>query len=241
MAARLDFCNLLSYMIQSSKGRRNMEKLNPTHYPASRATVVVMNHINYKLGGPNRLYDRLDVTTANKEVIPGLGNKYYLKFSIEDALNKKEAIKCTAEVLYYTNKQIAPNVTYSLQPEPQNYTAAKDNEFYSRIRGRSEPLIAEDIPDSFGNIAPDMEPIWHLALASCAFVKLQNATEETLYSAVVIKKVTEVKRDDAALEFHYDVLIHQMVTQEMEPWSIESVWDPIEGLRIKKSTPHDKD
>ncbi|XP_077146787.1 latexin-like [Ranitomeya variabilis] len=216
-----------------SQGRPIMEKLNPSHYPTSRAVGVVMSHINYKLGGPNRLYDPQNEKTASREAIPGLGNKYYLKFSIQDALNKEEAIKCTAEVLYYTNKQTAPDVTYRLQPEPPNYTAAKDNAFYSRIRSRSEPLVAVDIPDKFGNIAPDMEPIWHLALASCSFVKWQNSTEETLYSMVVINKVTEVKRDDAALEFHYEVLIHQMVTQEMKPWLIESVWDPTEGLRIK--------
>ncbi|XP_069583535.1 latexin-like [Ranitomeya imitator] len=224
----------MHWVLCGNQGRRIMEKLNPSHYPTSRAVGVVMSHINYKLGGPNRLYDPQNVKTASREAIPGLGNKYYLKFSIQDALNKEGAIKCTAEVLYYTNKQTAPDVTYRLQPEPPNYTAAKDNTFYSRIRSHSEPLVAVDIPDSFGNIEPDMEPIRHLALASCAFVKWQNSTEETLYSMVVINKVTEVKRDDAALEFHYEVLIHQMVTQEMEPWLIESVWDPTEGLRIKK-------
>ncbi|XP_073530896.1 latexin [Phyllobates terribilis] len=213
--------------------RRIMETLNPSYYQASRARGVAMSYINYKMGGPNRCYESKNVTKASKETIPGLGNKYYLKFSIQDVLNEQKAIQCTAEVLYYTNNETAPNVTYTLEHEPHNYTAAKDHEFYSRIRSSSEPLVAKDIPDRFGNVAPDMEPIWYLAVVSCNFVKWQNSTEETLYSASVIKKVTEVKRDDAALEFHYNVLIHQMVTQEMEPWLIESVWDPTEGLRIK--------
>ncbi|KAM4042497.1 latexin [Anomaloglossus baeobatrachus] len=210
-----------------------METINPSFYPASRATGVAISYINCRLGGPHRVFEQEKVTKACKENIAGVGNKYYLEFSIKDALNKQEAIKCTAEVLYPTNQQTAPTVTYTLQTEPHNCTAAEDTAFYSKIRSRSEPLEAEDIPDSFGYIAPDMEPVWHLSLASADFVKWQNSTEETFYRAVVIKKVMQVKRDDDALEFQYNMLIHQMVTQEMEPWSIQCLWDPTEGLRIK--------
>ncbi|XP_075717665.1 latexin [Rhinoderma darwinii] len=217
-----------------TQARRIMETINPSFYPASRAAAVAENYINYKLGGPNRLYEQQKVTSASKQSIVGVGNKYYLEFVVKDALNEQPAMNCTAEVLYYTDKQQnAPNVTYTLQAEPQNYTAAKDKEFYKRIKTRCEPLVAEDIPDKFGNIAPDMEPILHLALAACGFVKWQNSTEETFYRMAVINSVKQLIRDDAALEFHYRMLIHEMVSQEMVPWLIEILWDPSEGLRVK--------
>ncbi|XP_044144677.1 latexin [Bufo gargarizans] len=211
-----------------------MEVLKPSEYPASRAAAVAVNCINYSLGGPHRLFEQQDVTSAYKESIEGEGNKYYLEFAIKDALNEEPPINCMVEVLYYTNKQqTAPNVTYTLQAEPKNYTEAKDKEFYNRMKSRSETLFAEDIPDKYGNVAPDMEPILHLALAACDFVKWQNSTEQTFYRMAVIKSVKQVKRDDAALEFQYNMLIHEMVSQNIEPWLIETVWDPSEGLRVK--------
>lgn len=211
-----------------------METLNPSFYPTSRAAAVAENYINYKLGGPSRLFEEQQVTSASKESIKGVGNKYHLKFAIKDALNEQPPINCSAEVLYHTNnQQMAPNVTYTLQPEPQNYTAAKDKEFYTKIKSRSEPLVAEDIPDKFGNISPDMEPIRNLALAACGFVKWQSSTEETFYRMAVIKSVKQVISDKAALQFHYNMLIHEMVSQEMVPWLIEVEWDPTEGLRVK--------
>lgn len=210
-----------------------METINPSFYPTSRAAAVAENCINYKLGGPSRLFEQQQVTSASKESVAGEGNKYYLKFAIKDVLNEQPPISCSAEVLYYTNnQQTAPNVTYTLQTEPTNYTAAKDKEFYNKMKSRSEPLVAKDIPDNFGNIPPDMEPIRNLALAACGFVKWQNSTEETFYRMAVIKSVKQVIRGDSALEFHYNMLIHEMVSQEMVPWLIEAKWDPSEGLRV---------
>ncbi|XP_056421015.1 latexin [Hyla sarda] len=210
-----------------------METINPSHYPASRAAGVAGDYINYKLGGPHRLYEQQQVTSASKERIEGVGNKYRLEFAIKDSLNEHPQIKCTAEVLYYTNnQQSAPNVTYKLEGEPQNYTAQKDKEFYNKMKSRSEPLTGEDIPDKFGNIAPDMEPILHLAQAASGFVKWQNSAEETFYRMAIIKSVKQVISDNAALELHYIMLIHDMVSQEIIPWSMEVLWDLSEGLRV---------
>ncbi|XP_073482201.1 latexin [Aquarana catesbeiana] len=209
-----------------------MEPINPSHYPASRAAAVVQHYINYKMGTPHRLYERQQVTSASKESIAGMGNKYHLTFSIKDTVNKQPEIMCTAEVLYYSDKNCPPDVKFTLQTKPENYTATQDQEFYTKMKNNKEPLVAENIPDKFGNVAPDMEPVWNLGIAAAGFVKWKNSTEETLFAMTVIDKVEQQIKDDA-LKLLYNLQIHEMVTQEMISWQIEVTWNPSEGLKIK--------
>ncbi|KAE8604088.1 hypothetical protein XENTR_v10014569 [Xenopus tropicalis] len=192
-----------------------MESINPSHYPATRAATVAQDYMNYTLGGPYRLFALNTVSQAGRERIAGVGNKYSLTFSIEDSLNDKHIINCTSEVLYYLSEQhTAPSVTFTLQGELQGNTMDKDKEFYNKIRSLTQPLMAQDIPDKFGNVPAELEPVWHLALAACGYVKWQNSTENTFYRMAVIKSVKQQKREeDSALEFHYDMLIHEMVSQ----------------------------
>ncbi|XP_077344206.1 latexin [Lithobates pipiens] len=210
-----------------------MEPINPSHYPATRAAAVVEHYINYKMGTPHRLYERQQVTSASKESIAGVGNKYHLTFSIKDTINKQPEIICTAEVLYCSDKTSPPDVKFTLQPNPENYTATKDQEFYTKMKNNKKPLVAENIPDKFGNVASDMEPIWNLAIAAAGFVKWKYSTEETLFAMTVIDKVEQQMRDDA-LELLYNLQIHEMVTQEMISWQIEVTWNPSKGVKIKK-------
>ncbi|KAG9494159.1 hypothetical protein GDO78_001807 [Eleutherodactylus coqui] len=122
-----------------------METVTLPHFSAFRAAGVVLDYINYILGGPNRYFGREEVISCNRQSLPGEGTKYYLVLTIRDGLNEQPILNCTATVLYYTSKK-APDVTYTLQPEPQNYTAEKDKEFYTKMKSRSEPLVAENIP-----------------------------------------------------------------------------------------------
>ncbi|KAM5164619.1 latexin [Mantella aurantiaca] len=209
-----------------------MEPINPSHYPASRAASVAVDYINYKMGTPNRLFQRQQVTSASKESIAGVGNKYHLTLTIKDSVNEKPEITCTTEVLYYSDKNSPADVKFTLQTKPKNYTAPKDQEFYTTMMNNKEPLVAVDIPDKFGNVEPHMEPVWHLGIAAAGYVKWKNATEDTLFAMTVIKKVEQLMTDATALELHYDLLIHEMVTQEMIPWRIEIKWTPSEGLKI---------
>ncbi|PIO23789.1 hypothetical protein AB205_0221200, partial [Aquarana catesbeiana] len=100
-------------------------------------------------------------------------------------------IMCTAEVLYYSDKNCPPDVKFTLQTKPENYTATQDQEFYTKMKNNKEPLVAENIPDKFGNVAPDMEPVWNLGIAAAGFVKWKNSTEETLFAMTVIDKVEQ--------------------------------------------------
>ncbi|KAM4772193.1 latexin [Rhinophrynus dorsalis] len=210
-----------------------MEALNQSYAPVSRAATVAENCINYNLGTPHRLFNLQEVTEASREHTKN-GNKYYLAFSIKDLLNDKPTVNCNAEVLYYNADQpIPPNVTFKLQTELQNYTEDKDNAFYNRMRSLEPLLDAQDIPDKFGNVAPEMEPVLNLALAACGYVKWQNSTEDTFHKMAVIKSVKQLKREDTALEFHFVMLIHDMVSQEIIPWQIDILWDPENGLKIE--------
>ncbi|XP_053566069.1 latexin isoform X2 [Bombina bombina] len=191
-----------------------MEVLNPSYYPARRAAAVAEEYINYKMGRPHRLFGMQDVTSASRE---------------------GETVNCTAEILYHLQGQnTAPNVSFTLQKELKNDTEGRDKTFYERLRKLEEPLVAQEIPDKFGNVAPEMEPVHHLALVAAAYVKWQNSTENTFFRMAVIKSVKQVKREDAFLEFHLVMLIHEMVTQEMIPWEINILWNPTEGLKIVK-------
>ncbi|XP_068137018.1 latexin isoform X2 [Hyperolius riggenbachi] len=168
-------------------------------------------------------------------VIPGVGNKYHLSFLVKDYLNEspqQPEMECNATVTYHADKKTPPDVTYTLKPEPQNCTASKDQEFYQRMLKAKQPLEEEDIPDTFGNVAPDMEPVWHLGVAATSFVKWKYSTEETLFSMTVIQSVKQLMREDK-LELHYHMLIHDMVSEEMIPWLIEMTWSPSEGVKIK--------
>ncbi|XP_072264131.1 latexin [Pyxicephalus adspersus] len=209
-----------------------METIPPSNFPATRAAGVAVDCMNYKMGTPNRLFQRQQVTSARKEIIAGVGNKYHLAFSIKDSINEQPEIPCTVEVLYYSDKNNTPDVKYNLKTTPENYTAAKDQDFYSRMMNNKKPLIAEDIPDKFGAVTPEMEPVWNLAIAAAGLAKWKNATEETLFAMTIIKKVEQLITSNA-LELNYDLLIHDMVSQEVIPWRIEVKWDPSGGLKVK--------
>lgn len=50
-------------------------------------------------------------------------------------------------------------------------------------------------PDSFGNVAPEMKPVRHLAWVACGYIIWQNSTENTWYKMVKIQTVKQVVSD----------------------------------------------
>ncbi|KFZ51669.1 Latexin, partial [Podiceps cristatus] len=164
--------------------------------------------------------------------INDVGHKYYLELVLEDVLDKDSTVICTAEVLYHLgNKNIAPSVKFTIEGELKN-TAEADNIFYNRIRSLEEELVAENIPDSHGNVSPEMEPIRLLAWVASGYVIWQNSTENTKFQLAQIKHVKQVKRSDEYLEFDYLVLLHEMVSQEIIPWQMTVLWHPQHGVQV---------
>ncbi|XP_037764029.1 latexin isoform X3 [Chelonia mydas] len=191
-------------------------EIPPTHYPATRAAAVAVNYINYQHGSPSKIFMVQKVTKASRE---------------------DNAINCTAEILYLLgNQRTAPQVHFTVEGELGKNTNEADNKFYNRIKSLQEPLVAQNIPDSYGNMSPEMEPISHLARVACGYIIWQNSTENTLYNLVHIRDVRQVKRNDDYLEFDYTVLLHDIVSQEIIPWQMQVLWHPQHGVKVIKNS-----
>uniref|UniRef100_A0A8D2P6X5 Latexin n=1 Tax=Zosterops lateralis melanops TaxID=1220523 RepID=A0A8D2P6X5_ZOSLA len=147
--------------------------------------------------------------------IDDVGHKYYLELELEleDVLDKDRTVSCTAEVLYpLGSKGSAPAVQVTVQGELRS-TEEADQEFYNRIRSLEKELEAENIPDSHGNVPPELEPIHRLAWVASGFLIWQNSTENTQFHLAQVKRVKQVKRSDEDLQFDYVLLLHEMVSQ----------------------------
>ncbi|NWW72487.1 LXN protein, partial [Climacteris rufus] len=166
--------------------------------------------------------------------IDDVGHKYYLELELEDVLDKGRTVNCTAEVLYHLGTQnCAPDVQFSVEGELRS-TEEADKEFYNRIRSLEKELVAENIPDSQGNIPPELEPIHLLAWVASGYVIWQNSTENTKFHLAQIKHVKQVRRSDEDLQFDFVVLLHEMVSQELLPWEVTALWHPQKGLRVSR-------
>ncbi|NWH68931.1 LXN protein, partial [Geococcyx californianus] len=124
--------------------------------------------------------------------IDDVGHKYYLELVLEDLLDKDNTVNCTAEVLYHLgNKNLAPDVQFTIDGELKN-TDEADKIFYNRLKSLEKELVAENIPDSHGNVSPELEPIHLLAWAASGYVIRQNSTENTTFHLAQIKHVKQV-------------------------------------------------
>uniref|UniRef100_A0A7M4EKX2 Latexin n=1 Tax=Crocodylus porosus TaxID=8502 RepID=A0A7M4EKX2_CROPO len=200
-------------------------ELEPSHYPAQRAAGVARACISYRRGECTDIRD-----------IPGTGHKYHLEFTLKDTV-QEVSFNCTAEVLYHLGSQhSAPEVHFTVEGELGKNPDDADNKFYSRIKSLKEPLVAQNIPDSFGIVPPEMEPIRHLAFSACDYIIWQNSTENTWYNLAQIQDVRQVKRNDDYLEFDYTVLLHDFVSQEIIPWQMQVLWHPQHGVKVTQNS-----
>ncbi|POI32013.1 hypothetical protein CIB84_004237, partial [Bambusicola thoracicus] len=169
-----------------------MAELPPTHGPASRAAALATAYISHRHGSPGHSWVLRNVRRARREDIDEMGHKYHLEFVLEDIFEKDSTVNCTAEVLYHLgNKKSAPDVQFTIEGELKN-TDEADNAFYNRIQSLKKELEAENIPDSHGNVSPEMQPIRALAWAAAGYVIWQNSTENTKYQLAQIKHVKQV-------------------------------------------------
>ncbi|NXY70574.1 LXN protein, partial [Glareola pratincola] len=207
-----------------------------SHSLASRAAALATGYLCYRRGSPGRGLALRSLRRARRQDINDVGHKYYLELELEDVLDKDSTVNCTAEVLYHLgNKNIAPDVQFTLEGELKN-TDEADNIFYNRIKSPEKELVAENIPDSHGNVPPEMEPIRLLAWVASGYVIWQNSTENTKFQLAQIKHVKQVKRSDEYLEFDYMILLHDMVSQEIIPWKMTVLWHPQHGVQVTQDS-----
>ncbi|XP_053930615.1 latexin isoform X2 [Cuculus canorus] len=208
----------------------------PVGGPAGRAAALAAACARYRRGGPGRALGLRGVRGARSPDIGDVGLKYHLELVLEDILDNDSTVNCTAEVLYHPgNKNLPPDVQLTIDGELKN-TDEADNIFYNRIKSLEKELVAENIPDSHGNMSPEMEPIHLLAWAASGYVIWQNSTENTNFQLAQIKHVKQVKRDDEYLEFDYMILLHEMVSQEIIPWQMTVLWHPQHGVQVTQDS-----
>ncbi|NWI92574.1 OCX32 protein, partial [Pitta sordida] len=165
--------------------------------------------------------------------IPDSGHKFYLQFSTEDFRTGEDAGNCLATVLY-PRKKSPPVVTIQCSHIPeQKEMQEEDNRLYQRLRHQTKPITGNNIPDSYGNIEPALEPLWALAVAGSSSIMWEKSTESLAYSLAQVKSVQQWLRKDDLVEFDFTVLLHETPTQEIIPCHLRLTWLPPHPLRVK--------
>ncbi|XP_065700511.1 latexin isoform X1 [Patagioenas fasciata] len=204
-----------------------------------RAAVAAAGLIRYRRGGPGRGLVLRDVRRGRGPDIGDAGRKYHLEFVLEDLNDKDSTVNCTAEVLYHLgNRNTPPDVQFMIEGELESSDEA-DQQFYNQIKSLEKELVAENIPDSHGNVPPALVPVRLLAWAAAGYVIWQNSTEDTELHLAQIKHVKQVKRSDEQLEFDYVILLHDVVSQDIIPWRITVLWHPQRGVQVTRAVNQD--
>ncbi|KFP32392.1 Ovocalyxin-32, partial [Colius striatus] len=165
--------------------------------------------------------------------IPDSGNKYYLHFTTEDYKSGESAGSCLATVLYPKAKSPPAVNIKCTRTQDQKQIQEADNRLYQKIRHQTKPIIGSNIPDSYGNIQPALEPVWALAVAGSSYIMWEKSTEHLGYFMAQVKAVKQWLRKDDFVEFDYTVLLHEVPTQEIISCHMRLTWLPAHPLKVK--------
>ncbi|XP_010143356.1 PREDICTED: ovocalyxin-32-like, partial [Buceros rhinoceros silvestris] len=147
--------------------------------------------------------------------IPGSGHKYYLQFTTEDYQSGEDAGSCLATVQYLKTKA-PPLVTIKCShAKDQKQIQEEDKRLYEKLKHQTKPITGTDIPDSYGHIAPALEPAWALAVAGSSYIMWEKSTENVGYFLAQVKSAKQLIRKDDLIEFDYTVLLHELPTQRL--------------------------
>ncbi|XP_010583302.1 PREDICTED: retinoic acid receptor responder protein 1 [Haliaeetus leucocephalus] len=222
-------------------------ELNPSSRLAAGAARVALHYLNFQTASPGELQALGQVRKATVKSIPDSGHKYYVQFTTEDyrsgvslwssasllTLCQENAGSCLATVLYRKTKS-PPLVNIKCMPtKDQKQIQEEDNRLYQKIRHQTKPIIGNNIPDSYGNIEPALEPVWALAVAGSSYIMWEKSTENLGYFMAQVKSVKQWIRKDDFIEFDYTVLLHEIPTQEIISCHMRLTWLPGHPLKVK--------
>lgn len=207
-------------------------ELNPNHYPAQRAAKVVQHYLNTRYGSPYRVFELQRVHSGNAEGVANSGRKYQLEISVQDMISNATE-KVSAEVLFARGEQQhSAQVQASSEELLKINTKTQEEAFYQQCKTNQSPLSAQNLPDSYGHIEPDMKPLWQLGIVASSFVMLQESSEDTLYNMAQVANITQLPTKNDQLKFDCHVLLHEMVSQEIPHWKLLFTWSPAEGVKV---------
>ncbi|XP_053315333.1 retinoic acid receptor responder protein 1 [Spea bombifrons] len=199
----------------------------PTNYRTARhPAVVAVQYINYYTGSPNNLQSLLRVNKATVKSVPEIGNKYYVEFTTKVYKDNQDIRACSASVFFHQEKpRPAINVNCSESASLKSHRQ-DDYNFYKQMKQRTTPLIAKDIPDSFGYVAPDIMSLFDLAELGSSYVMWEKSTEQREYFLQKIQNVKQLIRKDDLIAFDYDILLYETPSERMVSCSLHIVWIP---------------
>uniref|UniRef100_A0A8C3PZ50 Retinoic acid receptor responder 1 n=1 Tax=Chrysolophus pictus TaxID=9089 RepID=A0A8C3PZ50_CHRPC len=209
-----------------------MHALNPSDRHASRAAWTALHYSNYHEASPSTLRALRQVLKATVKIIPEVGVKYYLQFTTDGYINGENAGSCLATVLYL--KKSPPEVYIKCaHTQDKKQIQEEDNKFYHYLHHQTKPIIANNIPDSHGNIDRAHLPLWGLAIAGSSYIMLEKSTENLGYFMAQVKAVKQRIRKDSAVEFEFIILLHETPTQKIELCHMHLIWTLSPPLRVK--------
>ncbi|XP_077421482.1 latexin isoform X2 [Vanacampus margaritifer] len=217
-------------------------ELNPNHYPAQRPAKVVQHYLNTLHGSPYKLFGLHKVKRAYAEDVPGSGRKYQLELSVQEVVQKQTTASCSAEVIFpreATHPPLQVNILSYGDDLLKINVSVQEEALYQQYKKNHSLLFAQNLPDSYGHMEPEHVPFWHLGAVASSFVMLGESTEYTLYNMAQVANVTQLPSDDDLLKFEYDVLLHEMVSQDIIAWKVLITWSPPEGVKVLKMEKRD--
>ncbi|NXL86967.1 OCX32 protein, partial [Alectura lathami] len=173
--------------------------------------------------------------------IPGVGLKFYLQFTTVNYRSGEDAGSCFATVLY-PKKRSPPTVnikcTYT---RDWKQIQEEDKRFYQKLTHQSKPIIANDIPDSHGNIEHALLPVWGLAVAGSSYIMWEKSTENLGYFLAQVKSARQQIRNSKSVEFEFIVLLHEIPTQKIIRCHMHLSWSFGHPPKVRYSCTSDND
>ncbi|XP_056214010.1 ovocalyxin-32-like [Falco biarmicus] len=208
-------------------------ELNPSSRLAAGTARLALHYLNSREASPGALQALGQVRKATLKSIPDSGHKYYLQFTTEDYKSGENTGSCLATVLYLKTKSLPVVNIKCTRTKDQNQIQEEDNRLYQKLRHQTKPIIGNNIPDSYGNIEPALEPVWALAVVGSSYIMWEKSTENTGYFMAQVKSAKQWIRKDDFIEFDYTVLLHEIPTQEIISCHMRLTWLPGHPLKVK--------
>ncbi|XP_073482202.1 retinoic acid receptor responder protein 1-like [Aquarana catesbeiana] len=227
---------LLPFTIQAAPSRDQTPTDIPTNYrEAQHAARLALHFFNYQSGSPHQLLDVTDVKKATLMAFPFVGHKYCVEFSANVYQTMEDVGLCSASVFFLDEKP-RPSISVNCSgSKVQKQALDDDYEFYQKIKAQTSPLTGENIPDSYGNIEPQFEPVWQLAILGSSYVIVDKATEDRDYAMAQIRTVKQIPRQDKFIAFNYDLYLYERPSEEMVPCNLHVVWAPGRSPKVDYS------
>ncbi|XP_063772213.1 retinoic acid receptor responder protein 1-like [Pseudophryne corroboree] len=207
-----------------SPGSWSSREIPSNNREARLAARLALTYLNYLSGSPHQLLEVVDVKKAVLKSVPEIGNKYYVEFTARVSQTMENIGLCTATVFFQQEKpRPAINVNCSSN-KIQKQARDEDYNFYKLMKEQTIPITGGHIPDSFGYIDPQFEPVWNLAILGSSYLIWEKTTENREYSMAQIRSVKQLIRKDDLIAFDYDIDLHERPSEEMVPCSLHVVW-----------------